>query len=95
MWLQKGAFKLERHQLFTQSDSDRTRRNGFKLKEWRFGSVLRKKFFAQRVVKHWHQLPRIAVDAPSLEAFMARLDGALGRLSWCVAALPMLGVGTW
>jgi len=28
------------------------------------------------------QLPREAVDAPSLEVFKARLDGALGRLLW-------------
>jgi len=30
----------------------------------------------------WHRLPREAVAAPSLEAFKARLDGALGNLSW-------------
>ena len=35
------------------------------------------------------QLPREAVNAPFLEAFKARLDGALGSLSWSVAALPM------
>ena len=28
------------------------------------------------------QLPRKAVDAPSLEVFKARLDGALGSLGW-------------
>jgi len=39
-----------------------------------------KKFFIQRVVRHWHRLPREAVDAPSLEMFKARLDGALGSL---------------
>jgi len=27
-------------------------------------------------VRHRHRLPREAVDAPSLEAFKARLDGA-------------------
>jgi len=31
-------------------------------------------------VKHWHRLPREAVEAPSMEAFQARLDGALGNL---------------
>ena len=31
--------------------------------------------------------------APSLEALKARLDGALGSLSWWGAALPMAGVG--
>jgi len=33
-----------------------------------------------RVVKHWNRLPREAVDAPSLEVFRARLDGALSNL---------------
>ena len=28
------------------------------------------------------QLPREAVDAPSLEVLKARLDGALGSLGW-------------
>jgi len=30
--------------------------------------------------------------APSMEVFKARLDGALGFLSWWGAALPMAGV---
>jgi len=34
------------------------------------------------VVRHWHRLPREAVGAPSLEVLKARLDGALGSLSW-------------
>ncbi|KFW65554.1 hypothetical protein AS28_04714, partial [Pygoscelis adeliae] len=54
--------------------------NGFKLKEGRFRLDTRKKFFTMRVVRHWHRLPREAVDAPSLEVFKARLDGALSNL---------------
>ena len=41
---------------------------------------IRKKFFTQRVVTHGNRLPREVVDAPSLEAFRARLDVALGSL---------------
>ncbi|KFR12156.1 hypothetical protein N306_10946, partial [Opisthocomus hoazin] len=54
--------------------------NGFKLKEGRFRLDIRKKFFTMRVVKHLHRLPREAVDAPSLEVFKARLDGALSKM---------------
>ncbi|KFW68953.1 hypothetical protein AS28_12460, partial [Pygoscelis adeliae] len=54
--------------------------NGFKLKKGRFRLAKRKKFFTLRVVKHWNRLPREVVDAPSLETFKVRLDGALSNL---------------
>jgi len=41
---------------------------------------VRKTFFTIRVVRHWNRFPREAVDAPSLKAFKARLDGALSNL---------------
>ncbi|KFW66698.1 hypothetical protein AS28_14407, partial [Pygoscelis adeliae] len=54
--------------------------NGFKLKEGRFRLDIRKKCFTMRVVRHWNMLLREVVDAPSLEVFKARLDGALSNL---------------
>ncbi|KFZ58376.1 hypothetical protein N338_12833, partial [Podiceps cristatus] len=48
--------------------------NGFKLKQGRFRLDVRKKFLTMKVVKHWHRLPREAVDAPSLAGFQARVD---------------------
>ena len=41
---------------------------------------IRRKSVTQRVVTHCNRLPKEVVDAPSLEAFKARLDVALGSL---------------
>jgi len=76
----KGPYRKDGEGLFTRVCSDRTRGNGSKLKEGRLRLDIRKKFFTTRVVRHWHRLPREAVAAPSLEAFKARLDGALSNL---------------
>ncbi|KFW69695.1 hypothetical protein AS28_02364, partial [Pygoscelis adeliae] len=76
----KGAYKKDGGKPFSRACCDRTRGNGFKLKGGRFSLDIRKKFFTLRVVKHWHRFPREVVDAPSLETFKVRLDGALSNL---------------
>jgi len=60
--------------------SNRTRGNGVKLKEGRVRLDIRKKFFTMGVVRHCNRMPRKGVDAPSLEVFKVRLDGALNNL---------------
>jgi len=76
------------NQCFTWVDSDRIRRNGFKVEEGSFRLDIGENF-------HWEvgealvQLPGEVVGAAFLEAFKARLDGALGSLVWWQAALPM------
>ncbi|GAB0188906.1 hypothetical protein GRJ2_001355900 [Grus japonensis] len=87
----KGAYRKAGEGLFTRAWSDRTRGNGFKLKEGRFRLDIRKKFFTVRVVRHCDRLPREFVDAASLEVFKARLDGALGNLVQWRVSLPMAG----
>ena len=87
----KGAYKQEGEWLFMRVDSDRTKGNGFKLRQRKFRLDIRKNFFTHRVVMHQNRLPKEVVDAPSLEAFKARLDVALGSLVWWLATLHIVG----
>lgn len=59
--------------------------NGFE-QDGRFSLDVRNNFITRRVVRHWNRLPADTVDAPPLKALRVSLDGAVGSLSWRVAA---------
>lgn len=63
--------------LFNEVCSNRTRGNGFKLKEEKFQLNTRKNYFTLRVVRHGN---RELLDIPALEVFKVKLDGDLSNI---------------
>jgi len=85
------AYKKDGDRLFSRACCNRTRSNGFTLKEDKFRLDTRRIFFTLRLVKHWNGLPRKVVDVPSLETFQVRLDGALRHLVFLKMFLLIAG----
>jgi len=77
-----------RDQLFTWADSDRTRGNGFKIKKEKFRLDVRRKIICLEGVRHWHMLPRKAVDTPSIPG------DAQGQVGWGPGQPELVGIGT-
>ena len=61
-WYLKEACKKDGDKLSSRACCDRTRGNGFRLKDGRFRLSIRKKLFTMRVVKPWHRLPIEVAD---------------------------------
>jgi len=46
-----------------------------------------------KVTKHWHRLPREAVESPSLEIFKSHLDVVPGNQLWVTLLEQGVGAG--
>jgi len=84
----KGVHKREGSQLFDRVDNSRTRGSGFKLKGGRFSLDIREKFFTMSG-EVLAQLPREAVDAPSIPG------GVQEQVGWPWAAWAGIKCRGW
>ena len=90
-----GVVQLEQGggQPLLPGNSDRMRGNSLKLCQGWFSLAIRKNFYSESVVLHWHRLPREVVESLPLGVFKNRAGTALRNMvSECGDGL-MVGVG--
>jgi len=75
----RGRYKEAGVRLFPVVPSDRTRGNGYDLKQPKFYLNIRKHFFTLSVTEHRNRLPSDAVESSSLEIFKSCLDMVLSN----------------
>ena len=76
----KGAYRKGGENIFSRASCDRTRKNGFKLREGRFRLDIRKTFFTMKGGETLEQVVQRGSGGPILETSKAVLDRALSSL---------------
>ncbi|RMC21288.1 hypothetical protein DUI87_02149 [Hirundo rustica rustica] len=66
--------------LFHQAPTDRMRGHSLRLCQGKYRLDIRKKFFTEKVIRYWNDLPGEVVESPSLDMFKKRLDVALDAM---------------
>lgn len=74
------TYRKDGARLFMRACSDNMRGMGSDRKRLGLNQILGKKILTVRVVRHWNQLLRKAVDVLCLEVFKAGLDRTLSNL---------------
>ena len=69
-----GNIRFKREDIFTMSDTTRTRGHCLKLQKPQVSSLLRQHSFPVRVVNPWNSLPEYVTSAPTVNTFKNRLD---------------------
>ena len=69
-----GKLNIDPYQFFELHGDSSTRGHSLKLKKRRTLHHFRNKFFTNRVVTPWNNLPEHIVSAPSVNSFKKRLD---------------------
>lgn len=67
-----------------------TRSHPFKLKKPSVNTNRYQKFFTNRIINHWNNLPHIVVTADTVNTFKNRLDKYWGNYKFCTRIMDIV-----